>query len=64
MFLLALMKDEIGIHPSRFGNPVLDSVVEEIDAKYSNKVGEERDAGSPGARRRAGTLTPSLAASP
>lgn len=39
MFVLTVIKDEIRIHPSRFGAPVLDSLVEEIDDKYINKVG-------------------------
>ncbi len=38
MFVLTVIKDEIRIHPSRFGAPVLDSLVEEIDDKYINKV--------------------------
>jgi DNA-directed RNA polymerase III subunit RPC8 len=38
MFVLTVMQDEIRIHPSRFNAAVLDSLVAEIDAKYSNKV--------------------------
>lgn len=49
MFVLALFSDSVAIHPSRFGDALLDALAEEIDAKYANKV---RRAG--GLRRRRG----------
>jgi hypothetical protein len=45
MFVLTVIKDEIRIHPSRFGAPVLDSLVEEIDGKYANQVSSSRVSG-------------------
>jgi len=38
MFVLTIIKDEIRVHPSRFGEALLDSLVEEIDSKYANRV--------------------------
>ena len=51
MFVLTIIKDEIRVHPSRFGEALLDSLVEEIDAKYANRVSTALADACPGEPR-------------